>query len=240
LGLRLAAGLMLVMAALGAPAHAGDRSTLSTQFEVEASTVARAFAGPAASIRCASAARWRALATRWGFDPQTTWALTPRHRDSATGASAPDGYAEFSPRACRLAGEFLALPTEHGTRTCRHGSQQGECDDWASKLVSVHVLTHEAMHLAGVMGEAEADCLAAQLDALVAEALGADRRFGRLLAREYWTYYYPSQSAAYRSRECHDGGALDLFPARRGWPTPAAGYPRDVTRLIAAFARPGV
>ena len=90
----------------------------------------------------------------------------------------------------------------------------------------MHVLTHEAMHLAGVMGEAEADCLAAQLDALVAEALGADRRFARLLAREYWTYCYPTQSTAYRSRECHDGGALDLFPARRGWPTPAAGYPR--------------
>ena len=96
------------------------------------------------------------------------------------------------------------------------------------------------MHLAGVMGEAEADCLRRPVDALVAEALGADRRFARLLAREYWTYYYPTQSTAYRSRECHDGGRLTSPRVRRGWPTPAAGYPRDVTGLIAAFARPGV
>jgi hypothetical protein len=239
LGLRLAAGLVLVVATLAAPAHAGERSAPSARFEIEASTIARALAGPTASVRCVGSAGWRSLAARWGFDPATTWALTPRHWDSAAGRPASDGYAQFSPRACRLAGAFLARPTERGARICRHGAQEGECDDWAAKLVSVHVLAHESMHLAGVMGEAEADCLAAQLDAFVAQALGADRRFARRLAREYWADYYPSQSPVYRSGECHDGGALDLFPARRGWPTPGA-YPRDVTRSIAAFARAGV
>src|SRR5262245_51268869 len=177
---------MLVLAALSAPAYAGERSVRSARFEVEASADARALAGPGASITCVGAAGWRALAARWGFDPATTWALTPRHRDSGTGASVADGYAQFSPRTCRLAGQFLARPAEQGTRICRHGSQLGECDDWAAKLVSVHVLTHESMHLAGVMGEAEADCLAVQLDALVAGRLGADRRFARLLARDCW------------------------------------------------------
>ena len=91
------------------------------------------------------------------------------------------------------------------------------------------------MHLAGVMGEAEADCLATQIDAFVAMALGADSRFARSLAREYWAYYYPRQDRRYRSRECRDGGALDLFPDRRGWPSPAA-YPSNLASRIDTLA----
>ena len=243
MGWRLTVGLMLVVAGLAAPAQARERSTSSgrapalAHFEAEASSVARSLAGGSVEISCASAATWRALATRWGFDPATTWALTPRHWDSAAGGAVADGLAQLSPRTCALGSSFAAAPTERGARICRHGTREGECDDWANKLRSVHVLTHESMHLAGVMGEAEADCLATQVDSLVARALGADRRFARLLAREYWTYYYPTQPPAYRSRECRDGGALDLFPAQRGWPSPAS-YPRDLPARIAAFNAP--
>ena len=91
------------------------------------------------------------------------------------------------------------------------------------------------MHLAGVVDEAEADCLAAQVDTFVAATLGADPRLARSLAREYWAYYYPSQDRRYRSPECHDGGTLDLFPGRKGWPTPAV-LPSDLAPTIAAFA----
>lgn len=111
----------------------------------------------------------------------------------------------------------------------------GECDDWGSTLLAVHVLGHESMHLAGVVDEAEADCLAAQVDAFVATALGAAPRFARLLAREYWAYYYPSQDRRYRSPRCYDGGALDLFPERRGWPTPAH-YSANLSSRIEAVA----
>jgi hypothetical protein len=111
----------------------------------------------------------------------------------------------------------------------------GECDDWGSKLVAVHVLGHESMHLAGVADEAVADCLAVQVDALVAARLGASASFARSLAREYWRIYYPAQDWRYRSASCRDGGALDLFRDRRGWPTPSR-YPQDVARLIGAFS----
>lgn len=111
----------------------------------------------------------------------------------------------------------------------------GECDDWGSKLLAVHVLGHESVHLAGVVDEAEADCLGAQVDAFVAATLGADARLARSLAREYWAYYYPSQDRRYRSPECHDGGLLDLFPGRKGWPTPAV-YPSNLAAIIGAFA----
>jgi hypothetical protein len=243
LGWRLTVGLILVVAGLATPAQAQERSAPTgrspalTRFEAEASSVARSLAGRSVEISCVSAATWRGLAARWGFDPAATWALTPRHWDSDAGGAAADGFAQFSPRTCGLGSRFSARPTEQGARICRHGTRQGECDDWADKLRSVHVLTHESMHLAGVMGEAEADCLATQVDAFVARALGADRRFARRLAREYWTYYYPTQPPAYRSRECRDGGALDLFPAQRGWPSPAW-YPRDLAGRIAAFNVP--
>jgi hypothetical protein len=234
--------LSLVLAGLAAPAQAREqqqtapkRGTAVIRFGAAASTIARSLAGHPATITCAGASRWRSLAARWGFDPATTWALTPRHWDSSVARAVADGHAEFSPRACLLGAAFLMRPTEAGTRLCRHGRLAGECDDWGGKLRSVHVLTHESMHLAGVMDEAEADCFAVQVDAVVARALGADPRFARLLAREYWKYYYPTQDARYRSGECHEGGALDLFPERRGWPSPIA-YPANIAARIDRLA----
>ena len=110
----------------------------------------------------------------------------------------------------------------------------GECDRWGRTLVAVHVIAHESMHLAGFVDEAEADCLGVQLDALVAVRLGASAAFARQLATDYWTQYYPEQAPRYRSPGCRDGGSLDLFPGRPGWPTPAS-YPADVGAKIVAF-----
>jgi hypothetical protein len=102
-------------------------------------------------------------------------------------------------------------------------------------LVAVHVIGHESMHLAGVVDEAVADCLALQLDAWVAVRLGASRSFARSLAREYWTTYYSAQDVRYRSAGCRDGGALDLFPESAGWPTPTH-YTARVATAVASFA----
>jgi hypothetical protein len=234
----------------------GTRVTL---FEAEASRVATSFAGGRVSVECAAPATWRSLAAEHGFDRALTWALTPLRWDPATGSSAPLRYSTFSPRACRLADAFLVKPTERGARLCRHGTTRvwrtltagrngeavvrkvrvvrpllGECDNWAAKLLAVHVLAHESMHLARVVDEAEAECLAVQIDALVAARLGASTTFARSLAREYWTYYYRSQDRRYQSRDCRDGGDLDLFRSRRGWPSPVT-YPSDPASTIARF-----
>ena len=114
----------------------------------------------------------------------------------------------------------------------------GECDSWELKLTSVHVLAHESMHLHGVTGEAEAECLAVQLDAYVAAKLGAARQFARVMARDYWRTYYAALTGEYRTPDCRDGGPLDLFPDRFGWPTPAS-YPADLAaRISAVHGRP--
>ena len=185
--------------------------------------------------------------------------MTPLRLKPGESVASPGGRADLSPRACRLASAFFAAPSEMGARICRHGSTTqwrvvaatrrdepalrrrvrvpllGECDDWGSKLVAVHVIAHESMHLAGVVDESTADCLALQLDAYVAVRLGAGRTFARSLAREYWTSYYPAQDPLYRSASCRDGGPLDLFRDRAGWPTPTR-YPTDPSTSLVPFA----
>ena len=259
------------------PPWAGG-SALVTPYEAKASEIAGALAGRSVSIECEDETAWRSRGAQTGFDPASTWALTPFHRASDTGRPAPDGYASFSPRACRYGDAFRTSPIEYGAKVCRHGTTTqwrtrrvvraerrlvrvkvegkwvrrmakrkvravvrvpvqaplyGECDDWGSTLVSVHVLTHESMHLHGLVGEAYAECLAVQVDAYVATALGADERFARAMATEFWDNYYATRTDRYRSPDCHDGGRLDLFPDRSGWPTPAK-YPADVASSISA------
>jgi len=226
--------LCVATPARGAAADAlpwgGGRAQV-TSLEARGSTVARSLAGRGVSVECATPTHWRSLAAQYGFDRELTWALTPLRWDADSGTTIPTARSIVSPRGCRLVHAFLRAPTERGARLCRHGATLGECNDWGAKLLAVHVLAHESMHLAGVLDEAQADCFAAQVTALVARGLGAEPRFARSLAREYWAYYYPSQDRRYRSAECGEGRKLDLFPRAHGWPTPDA-YPASVGRSI--------
>ena len=245
---RVTAVVVLLLALLvvaGAPA--GNERTAPwsggvsriTPVERALSRVAARVAGDSASVRCSSPTGWRALGARHDFDAEVTWALTPLL--GTPGGTTPVGYSSLAPRTCRLLERFTEAPVERGTRICRHGSPRlravlGECDDWGAMLVAVHVVGHESIHLAGVVDEATADCLGMQLDALVAMQLGAAAAFARTLARDYWTEYYAAQAPAYRSPDCRGGGALDLFPADRGWPTPRR-YPGVTTAALEPFAR---
>jgi hypothetical protein len=239
--------LSLVVLAVAGPAYGGDAvlpwsggTARITTFEADGSRIASLIARSDVSIECLDPRRWQALGAHHGFDPTLTWAMTPMRWNAAADRASPNDISRLSPRTCSLVDAFRRAPTELGSRLCRHGTKLrrpvlGECDDWAAKLLAVHVLGHESIHLAGVVDEATADCLGMQLDAYVAERLGATRAFARSLAREYWTYYYPSQEPSYRSPSCRDGRALDLFPDLQGWPTPDA-YPPDLVRRVAAFA----
>jgi hypothetical protein len=75
------------------------------------------------------------------------------------------------------------------------------------QVVAVHVLTHEAMHMAGLKNEAEAECAAVQRDATTAVLLGASPAEGAALARRYWVEVYPSMPDAYRGL-CNPGVAV--------------------------------
>jgi hypothetical protein len=83
---------------------------------------------------------------------------------------------------------------------------------------SVVTLAHEAMHVAWVDEEAEAECLGAQFADETAVELGASKDYARKLARRYWERMYPLLPEEYRSPECRDGGELDIHPTSSVWP----------------------
>jgi hypothetical protein len=77
------------------------------------------------------------------------------------------------------------------------------------QLIAVHVLTHEAMHMAGTTDEAITECKAMQRDAVMARELGADAEAAQALAVRYWREIYPAMPDAYRTSNCAPGGPLD-------------------------------
>jgi hypothetical protein len=78
-----------------------------------------------------------------------------------------------------------------------------------AQVIAVHVLTHESMHLAGILAEAAAECAAVQRDARTARLLGAPAGAARALAVAYWRTVYPRLPDGYRSPDCAAGRALD-------------------------------
>jgi hypothetical protein len=85
-------------------------------------------------------------------------------------------------------------------------------------VVAVHILTHEAMHLSGLLGEAAAESAAVQRDAHTARPAGAA---AAALAAAHWRNVYPLMPDGYRSPDCRAGGPLDERLADAPWLAPA-------------------
>ena len=86
------------------------------------------------------------------------------------------------------------------------------------QIIAVHVLTHESVHLTGVLDEALTECRAMQRDAVVAQRLGATAEQGRVLAERYASAVYPLMPSDYTSRDCVKDGPLDKTPGDGVWP----------------------
>ena len=91
------------------------------------------------------------------------------------------------------------------------------------QLVAVHVLTHEAMHMAGLAEESEAECAAMQRDARMAELLGAAPEDAAQLAESYWLTVYPQMADGYRTGDCRPGGKLDEHLPQPPWGAASVG-----------------
>ena len=89
-----------------------------------------------------------------------------------------------------------------------------------SQVIAVHVLTHEAMHMSGRLGEAAAECAAVQRDAETARLLGSPPADAAGLAAAYWHDLYPLMPDGYRSPDCRPGGSLDEHLADAPWLAP--------------------
>lgn len=74
-------------------------------------------------------------------------------------------------------------------------------------VFALHVLTHEAMHVARVYDELKADCKAFQRNHRMAEALGVPPRVAAQTAIVAHRFRYKNH--AYYNPECEPGGPLD-------------------------------
>jgi hypothetical protein len=105
--------------------------------------------------------------------------------------------------------------------TCQHlGSwyRSDHDEPTLDEAVAVHVLTHEAMHVAGSRNEATTECRALQRDARTVVLLGGTAEQGRSLAERIADEVYPTMPDEYRTSQCRPGGALDLTPDDGSWP----------------------
>jgi hypothetical protein len=78
-------------------------------------------------------------------------------------------------------------------------------------------LAHEAQHSAGVANEAKATCHALQTVSELAYALELRKPLIERLVERYWRHAM-ELPAEYRSKECREGGELDLTPNDGAWP----------------------
>ena len=100
---------------------------------------------------------------------------------------APQGEADLTYSACRDLVAWIGSNKASPTR---------------EQMIAVHVLTHEAMHVSGVMAEGDAECDALSFDARTAQLLGATPKEATALAAYYRTKVYPSMPAGYRTNGC--------------------------------------
>ncbi len=103
---------------------------------------------------------------------------------------------------CRALASYIGGDHEHPSR---------------DEVVSVHVLTHESMHMRGERSETAAECEAMQRDALTARLLGASPTAARALATAYWAGVYPFMPDDYRTTQCRPGGPLDEHLGTPPW-----------------------
>ena len=181
----------------------------------------------------------------------------PRSRRQAGAIRCPVGRPTSRRAPARRRAAFSERPSEMGSRLCRHGSRPGgqpprakgasgarervrvallgECDGWASRLVAVHVIGHESMHLAGVVDERTADCLAVPGRRVRCDAARCGCDFARSLAREYWTALLPGAGPPYRSADCRDGGR-SICSATEPAGRPRAVPLRPLARTLLSFS----
>jgi len=88
------------------------------------------------------------------------------------------------------------------------------------EVVAVHILSHEARHMAGTTNEAWAECEAMQRDAWAAGLLGATPEHGHALAGAYWRDVYPRMNETYSSPGCAPAAELDEHRALAPWTAP--------------------
>ena len=126
----------------------------------------------------------------------------------------------LAPEVCHALHAQLALLPPADLACVRRAREEDRrlCPPREELLVrSIATVAHEALHVAGELDEARAECFGLQQTHRVGEALGLDPATARTLA--WYAWRFPQVPEDYRSPECRAGGALDRRPpGATGWP----------------------
>jgi hypothetical protein len=172
-------------------AHLDSTSRIDPLF----SRVVSRLAGREAKVHCWSRAHWAKRAAEWAERWPQLGELGPWRAYSLPHTAE----VHLSPAICALLRSFVSLPVP-ASRT-----------RWPYALAwSVQALSHESVHVKGIVSEVKADCYGMQSIDEAMIALGRSRSEGRYLASAYWNYWYPAHGPDIRSSECRNGGRLDL------------------------------
>src|SRR2546421_4507013 len=199
----LAAILAASAGASARPVTALDRALLArpaTYEEQIAEQVARRLTGHNASVRCGSL----------GTSNPNVLGVTPLLHNKSF------DYFLMRPAECTFLAWFRQAPSRWDPRSC----SASDCAHVGDITMALAVVAHESYHVLGYSNEAQVECYGMQSIWFVASKLGATVAASQALASLYAARVYPlrrTQTPAYWSPECRDGGKLDLRPALAAW-----------------------
>ncbi len=127
-------------------------------------------------------------------------------------------YFLVEPEVCTYLTWFHESPARWDPRTCA----PSDCKYVVPMAWSLETISHESYHLLGYTNEAQVDCYGMQSIWFVASRLGASTGEAQEYATLFATELYPlrrTETPAYWSPQCHDGGTYDLRPASHAWPS---------------------
>jgi hypothetical protein len=217
------------------PAHLGP-------LEVFASRIASTIARRRVTVECDDQATWESLEGDHGVGLEGELGLVDWTSSIDHAVASVDTVAHLAPSVCAPLQAFAtaaAKPTMCRGRPCF--GPHGELDPAArttwrrydAVAEALLTLTHEAVHLGGVVGgivdgvqvgdpraEAKAECWGMQRLTWTAEQLGASAADARAIARySFRVDYGRERGTPYWSPQCAPGGALDIRPPwSQVWP----------------------
>jgi hypothetical protein len=127
-------------------------------------------------------------------------------------------YFLMRPTECTYLAWFHQSPARWDPRSC----SSEDCAYVPRIAMALAVVAHESYHILGYSNEAQVECYGMQSIWFVASKLGASVAESQALASLYATKMYPlrrTQTPAYWSAQCRDGGKLDLRPSLARWPS---------------------
>lgn len=182
------------------PTRGGKTET--SRIEPLFSKVATQLTGKRTEARCWSPRDWQRVAAEG----------TP-YVEGEGGANELAGFAAVDDFRLQLAPDVCAPLVR-----LAYGKHEDEWDDDAQIAFAVGTLAHESRHRGGISLESVTECYAMQDLRRAARLLGTSQAYADGLAEFYWREVYPENTGPYFTKDCRDGGKLDLHPQSDVWP----------------------